>query len=86
MKYIRTATDDEKHEIFIFPKSVDHDCMMEMLARIKNTTTGRWERIRRVPVSAGFVDGNGTCYGESFTLGIGSDPTDTELLKEQYKV
>ena len=46
---------------------------------------------RFVPVSAGFIsfgignDGNPTCncYGESISLGLKSDPSDTGLAKRQ---
>lgn len=79
MKYIVTRNEEGKEEIFVFPKSVNHDCMAEVLGFIKNQTYGNWERVFRKPVSAGFTDGK-TCYGESFSLGIESRPQDTELL------
>jgi len=86
MKYIRTADRDGKHEIFVFPASVNHDAMAEVLGRIKNKTTGSWERLRREPVSAGFVSKDGECFGSSVTLGIKSDPSDTELLLNQHEI
>ena len=79
MKYIVTRNKEGKAEIFVFPKSVNHDCMAEVLGFIKNKTYGNWERGFRKPVSAGFTDGK-TCYGESLSLGIESRPQDTELL------
>ena len=79
MKYIVTRNKEGKEEIFVFPKSVNHDCMAEVLGFIKNKTYGNWERGFRKPVSAGFTDGK-TCYGESLSLGIESRPQDTELL------
>ena len=37
MKYIVTRNlENDKEEIFIFPKSVNHDCMAEVLECIKN--------------------------------------------------
>jgi len=84
MKYIRTESENGTHEIFIFPKSIDHDAMMEALSRIKNQTHGPWERVLREPVSAGFVDANGACYGESISIGLASDKSDTELLKSLH--
>lgn len=79
MKYIVTKTEDDKEEIFIFPKSVNHDCMMEVLSRIKNQTGGNWERVRRKAVSAGFTAGV-KCYGCSETLGLKSRQEDSELI------
>lgn len=84
MKYI--CMEDEKGEqlIFTFPKSIDHDCMEEMLSRIKNQMTGEWERVWRRPISAGFVTVGGFCHGESVTLGLESrENEDTELLAKQ---
>ena len=81
MKYIVT----EHHgfeEMFIFPVTINHDCMMEALERIKTTTSDGWERIRRTPVSAGNITDDGDCYGRSVTLGIGSRRiSDTQLFK-----
>ena len=71
MKYIVTSNDAGKQEIFIFPRAVHHDCMAEMLARIKNQSGGQWERVRRNPIAAGFTDGK-TCYGRSETLNLDS--------------
>jgi hypothetical protein len=80
MKYIVTYNEADKEEIFIFPKTVDHDCMMEVIHRIKNQSWGDWKREYRLPISAGFTDGK-TCYGESISLRIESRPEDTELLQ-----
>jgi hypothetical protein len=87
MKYIVTErlTGDHEEEIFIFPNSVDHDCMAEMLGRIKNQSWGNWERVPRVPISAGFVDPFGTCFGRSETLDLDSREADTELLEKTYR-
>ena len=79
MKYIVTQDENGKEEIFVFPKSVNHDCMGEVLGYIKNQTWGNWERVFRFPISAGFTDGV-KCYGHSETLGLKSRPEDTQLL------
>lgn len=85
MKFIcTTSSDDGKEEIFTFPRSIDHDAMAEVLNYIKNQTRGNWKRVRRSPISAGFVDSKGSCYGESITLNLTSrEPEDTRLLAAQ---
>ena len=83
MKYIVTKTEDDKEELFPFPVLIHHDAMAEALNRIKNQTHGDWHRVFRQPVSAGFISAEGTCYGESVTLGLKSRPEDTELLRRQ---
>ena len=80
MKYICTEQLDGTEEIFVFPKSIDHDAMYEALARIKSSTRGNWERVSRAPISAGFVDSEGNCYGESITLRVASRKEDTGIL------
>lgn len=85
MKYICTVDPNGEEEIFVFPRSVNHDCMMEMIGRIKNKTHGDWQRIRRKPISAGFVNNAGGCYGHSETLKLKSREQDTDILKDQYK-
>lgn len=87
MKYIVTKTEDGKKEIFIFPRSINHDDFAEVLSHVKRYTGlifgGRedWVREYREPVSAGFIDEDFNCYGESESLGLKSDPEDTRLLK-----
>jgi hypothetical protein len=83
MKYITTQQQDDKEELFTFPKTIDHDAMAEILRHIKNRTHGQWERVYRKPISAGFVDQNWVCFGRSESLGLDSRPEDTELLKSQ---
>jgi len=80
MKYIVTVTPEGKEEIFLFPRAVHHDCMAEVLGRIRNQSFDPWERVRRTPISAGFVEG-GKCVGESESLGLASRPEDMALLK-----
>ena len=84
MKYICMEDEDGVQLIFMFPQAIDHDCMEEMLGRIKNQTHGNWERVWRRPISAGFVSAGGNCYGESITLNLESrGEEDTELLAKQ---
>jgi len=80
MKYIVTKQKDGTKEIFIFSDSIHHDCMAELLCHIKDQTDGQWKRIYREPISAGFIK-DGKCVGESETLSLVSDPTDTLLIK-----
>lgn len=84
MKYICMSTEHRTEEIFVFPKSIDHDAMAEALSGIKDSTRGAWSRVFRVPISAGFVYKTGTCYGESETLGLESREEDTAILAKQY--
>jgi len=79
-KYI--CTDSEwGEEIFTFPSSVNHDAMAEVLEGIKNHTHGNWKRVWRKPISAGFVNASGFCFGKSETLNLESRAEkDTELL------
>ena len=83
MKYVVMEGDDG-FELFTFPRTVDHDVMAEALSGMKNQTRDPWVRVLRMPVSAGFVDRENCCYGESMTLGLTSRQTeDTELLRRQ---
>jgi hypothetical protein len=83
MKYIVTKDETGVEEIFVFSSRIHHDAMAEMLDCIKNQTHGNWQRIYREPISAGFIDSNGKCFGNSETLGLQSRPEDTLLYKEQ---
>lgn len=83
MKYICMGHDG-KEEIFTFSRDINHDCMAEVLSRIKNHTHGNWRRVFRQPISAGFVTPNGQCIGESDSLGLSSRPQDTEILRSQF--
>ncbi|MBT4130952.1 MAG: hypothetical protein HOD58_06255 [Gammaproteobacteria bacterium] len=83
MKYICTINSEGKEEIFTFPATINHDAMAESISGIKNHTHGDWERVLRDPVSAGFVDADSKCYGESESLGIESRPEDSALLAAQ---
>ena len=85
MKYIATKQSDGTEEIFLFPKSVNHDAMAEILPYIKDQTHGDWSRVYREPISAGFVDYEGTCFGKSETLNLESrGGVDTQLLVQSH--
>lgn len=79
MKYIVTVDDNGTEEIFLFPKAVNHDCFAEMATRIKNSMHGRWSRVHRRVIGAGFTNGI-TCYGRSESLRIDSRLEDSSLL------
>lgn len=83
MKYIVTETDDGEREIFTFPSSISHDAMAEVLWRIRNQTHGDWKRVDRKPVSAGMINLEGVCYGDSESLKLKSNESDSKLLKNK---
>jgi len=82
MKYIVMSLEG-KEEIFVFPRTVDHDRMFEACERIRFGHGRDWNRkyLRNGEcVGAGFVDG-GKCHGHSETLGVKSrGEADTKLL------
>jgi hypothetical protein len=83
MKYIVLALGDVE-EIFIFPKSVDHDRMVEACEIIRFGDERNWNRKYRngQVVSAGFIT-NSKCHGRSETLGLNSrGDVDTALFKK----
>jgi hypothetical protein len=81
MKYIVMALNDVE-EIFVFPRTVDHDRMKEACECIRFGDERNWNRKYRHGecLSAGFVE-NGQCVGRSETLDLKSRPQDTALLK-----
>lgn len=81
MKYVVVKSDECGEQLFIFPKSINHDDFAEPLSYIKHRAGhgANWERVFRQPVSAGFTDGV-KCYGRSETLDLDSRPQDTALL------
>lgn len=78
MKYVVVQCEEAGEQLFVFPHSVDHDEFTSVLSCIK-TGGVRWVRPIRMPVSAGFTDGQ-QCYGCSETLGLEARPEDTALL------
>lgn len=81
MKYIVTKMDDGTEELFMFPKSIDHDKFADAVDRIRRRTGFMgWERDSRTPIAAGFTDGV-KCVGRSETLGLDSrGPIDEALI------
>jgi hypothetical protein len=85
MKYIVTEREGIE-EMFVFPDTINHDCMAEVLDRIKDRTTGNWYRVHRTPISAGFITVEGECYGRSETLRLDSrGTTDTVMFDMECK-
>lgn len=83
MKYI-VMTLADKEEIFVFPRTVDHDRMFEACESIRFGDSRNWNRKYRDGecVAAGFID-NGQCHGRSETLAIKSrGEKDSKLLAE----
>lgn len=81
MKYIVMSLNDVE-EIFVFPRSVDHDRMVEACEAIRFGDQRNWSHKYHdgEAVSAGFID-DGVCHGRSETLGLSSrGKTDTQLL------
>lgn len=84
MKYVKTEDENGHQEIFIFPKTVNHDDLAEILSYIKVWQGNEWDRLFKKPISAGFVDRDWNCYGRSETLNLDSCPVeDTALLAKQ---
>jgi hypothetical protein len=81
MKYIVINLDGNEM-IFVFPSSINHDRMFEGITTIRVGSDKDWHRIRNAEVvSAGFVDKQGNCFGESMTLDKKSrGKADTDLL------
>ena len=77
MKYIVTIDESGKEELFTFSDEIDHSAMAEVLAHIKKTEVNSWHRVPRKPVSAGFINIEGDCYGHSESLGIGARASDS---------
>lgn len=84
MKYVVMDSDECGEQLFVFPKTIDHDRFAEVLSLIKHGVERNWNRIYRKPVSAGFTDGT-LCYGKSETLGLRSRDKDTALLRNGGK-
>lgn len=76
LKYIVTKTADNKEEIFLFSKSVNHDCFRQVETYFEHSNDV--SEYRRC-IGAGFTNLK-TCYGRSESLNINSRPEDTNLL------
>lgn len=82
LKYIIVRNRDSgKEEVFLFPKSVNHDVFAKSVGRLKNQAQGQWRRITRDIVAAGFVSPSFKCYGGSDTLHMVSREQDTKILR-----
>ena len=77
LKYVVVEDDFKNKFIFLFSKSVNHDCFYQVTQLLEHTDTGEVGYLRCV--SAGFTDLK-TCYGRSESLNISSNPEDTKLL------
>jgi len=86
MKYVCTKDENGKEELWVFPKHIDHDRFAESLEALRTDDEhGQWQRMYRQPISAGFVDLLGHCFGRSETLDLDSrKQDDTALLHKQY--
>lgn len=86
MKYI-VLSNNKEELIFTFPNSVMHVDMLEAVQTMRITLNSRdWERKFRYfeCISAGFIDENNNCWGESESIGVEArEYEDTELLKRQ---
>lgn len=82
MKYIVVSLKG-KESIFVFPRSIDHDRMFEVISGIRIGPSNNWSREFRngEAISAGFIDGR-ECHGRSETLNLNSrGAADTALLR-----
>jgi hypothetical protein len=83
MKYVVTQDEDGKEELFMFPKSVNHDVFANAVSRLKNQSHGNWKRIDRDVIAAGFISydyGIMSCHGRSETLNLDSRGRLDEML------
>lgn len=84
MEYIVTEHENGTEEIFTFPDSIYHKDMAEVVEHLKEHDRliyGKWKRVKREPISAGFIKG-GKCVGMSESLMLSSRPQDTDLLSK----
>ena len=77
MKYIVTKDGLGQDRIFIFSKTINHDCFSQVVNELIGDDMGL-DTYMRV-ISAGFTDLK-TCYGRSETLNLDSLSEDTDLL------
>lgn len=82
MKYVVMKDQHGKETLFMFSRGIHHDCAAEVFGRIKDQSTGRWNRVFREPVSAGFVTAS-VCHGRSETLNLESrGQVDSALIED----
>lgn len=78
-KYIVMEHKDLGELVIMFPPQFVHSMIARGAERDMDA------RLVAYPVSAGFVNVDGSAYGESESLGLGSRPEkDTELLRRTY--
>ncbi len=77
LKYVATKNALGEEFIFLFSKTINHDCFYQVVNELVGDDMGV-DTYMRV-MSAGFTDLK-TCYGRSETLNKDSRPEDTALL------
>lgn len=77
MKYITTKNYLGQEFIFLFSKTINHDCFYQVVNELVGDEMGLDTYM--IVVSAGFTDLK-TCYGRSETLNKDSRSVDTDLL------
>lgn len=80
MKYIIFVTDIDGLVINIpvtFSKIIIHKTFAEHMKYYFLREHGFTAKVK----SAGFINSDGTCHGESESLGVSSDPEDTDLIR-----
>jgi len=71
---------EEQEAIFVFPRSLNHDGMMEGIQSVRRGTPQNWKRNWDAhAIAAGFVV-NGKCVGHSETLGLQSRGSVDDIL------
>lgn len=90
MKYIVVTMPDEKGDdqeaIFVFPRSLNHDFMMEGIQAVRRGTPQNWKRNWDArAIAAGFVT-HGKCHGHSETLGLDSRGAVDDILLTTHGV
>ena len=81
MKYVVVESVEAGEQLFVFPRTINHDQFADVLSHIRHGYGRDWNRIYRKPISAGFTDG-AKCYGRSESLNLDARPGDTRLLLE----
>ena len=81
MKYVVFASTELGEQLVVFPCSINHNAMAEAVQGIRHGPAHDRQRVRAVPVAAGFTDGL-NCYGRSESLNLDSRrEVDTFMLK-----
>lgn len=83
LKFLTMRDEDGRDGVFLFSKRIHHDAMAESLEGIEEGEGDDACPVFRRPLAGGFVEGKAACTGRSETLGIGSRPEDSVLLRRQ---